>query len=108
MKILFLIFAITEVFGKSLPTNLELIPEEYRPLKWTTSKHFKMPTFNKPGYRLTCHQCENVKSEAECDKNIVTCANNALSCQTHIRIWNGGKVKVIMIIYLNIPKNIDK
>ena len=62
MKFEIFIFFIHQTVGKSIPTNLELIPEEYRPLKWTTSKHFKMPQFNKAGYRLQCHQCENVKS----------------------------------------------
>ena len=58
-----------------------------------------MPVFNKPGYKLQCYECQNVKSEAECDKNIVTCADTALSCQTHIRIWNGGKAWFIITIY---------
>ena len=41
--------------------------------------------------RSKCYECQNVKSEEECDKNIVSCAENALSCQTHIRVWNEGR-----------------
>ena len=70
---------------------LKNIPEEVRPILYLTGEEFEKPDFREPPYQLTCYQCENEKSEGACDKNIVTCAPNALSCETHIRVWNDGR-----------------
>ena len=44
--------------------------------------------FRKPGYHLTCYKCTNVGSEEECDKNVVTCMDNALSCLVSTKKFN--------------------
>ena len=71
----------------SLPPVLQLLPEHERPQFYTTDSEFEQPNFREPGYRLQCYECQNVKSEEECDQNIVTCADNALSCQARFSLY---------------------
>ena len=80
LKIVFLIEIVA-----SLPPVLQLLPEHERPQFYTTDSEFEQPNFREPGYRLQCYECQNVASEEECDKNIVTCADNALSCQARFK-----------------------
>jgi len=42
-----------------------------------------VPVFREPGYKLECFYCENKQSEEECNGmgNLITCADNALSCE---------------------------